>query len=143
MDSVGKLLDYIVKVSKVPVRIEGEPVEGTPVSNVVISQNFFMKDDCTMCGRCCPNENTAYTETCFEIIQAVHKEDFDKWGLDYSYKEQLLTGSEKRTININGKMVHFYSHPSDKPSVANKVTYTDRGTIQRCHWLFEDNGLQM
>ena len=139
MDSIHKLIDYVAKVSKVPITVDGKVVLEKPVSRVTLSQNFFLKDDCYMCGRCCPNENTAYTETCFEIIQAVDETEFSKWGLDFSYKEKLLAGSEEKILNVNGKEIKFYSHPSDKPAVANKVTYEDRGTIQRCHWLFQDD----
>jgi hypothetical protein len=32
------------------------------------------------------------------------------------------------------------SFPKDKPKDALKVTYPNRGTIERCHWLFEKDG---
>lgn len=143
MDSIYKLIDYVAKVSKVPVYVDGELIPGTPVGRVALSANFFMKDDCYMCGKCCPNENTAYTETCFEIIQAVTEEDFSKWDLDYSYSLQLLEGADEVSININGRDIKFYSHPKDYSPNVNKVHYDDRGTLDRCHWLFEKNGVYL
>lgn len=140
MDSIYKLIDYVAKVSKQAIYLDGRCILTEPVSSVALSPKFFIKDNCEMCGRCCPNENTAYTKTCFELVQAVEKCDFDIWGLNYTDKLLLIERIEEKIININGNEVTFYSHPKDNKENCNRINYPDRPNLERCHWVFEMEG---
>lgn len=141
MDSMDKIIDYIAKVTKQPLTVNGKVITNKPVDIVSLSDKFFLKDDCHMCGRCCPNENTAFTVSELEKIKNAVELDFEAWGLDYSNKDLLLEGIKQKVININGQDKFYYSHPKDPPSTCNRVSYPDRSNLQRCHWLFEDGGL--
>lgn len=142
MDSVDKIIEYVVRVSKEPVTVNGVVRLENPIELVTLSPNFFVADGCEMCGRCCININTAYTPTHYStVINTVGTQQFKEYGLDYNYKQKLMDGIEERILDINGKKVKFLTFPKDDSAVANKVEYPDRGVVERCHWLFEDNGL--
>lgn len=140
MDSIYKLIDYIAKVSKQPITVDGKVILEKPVTQVTISDKFFLKDDCTMCGRCCPNENTAYTSSRWLEVLNVPESEFDKFGLDYSNARILFTRAEKKLIDVNGKHVVFHSFAKDNSKECNRIDYPDRPNIERCHWVFEKDG---
>lgn len=140
MNSIYKIIDYIAKVSKQPITVDGKVILEKPVTQVTISDKFFFKDDCTMCGRCCPNENTAYTVSRWKKIIDTSIEEFWKFDLEYSDALLLFTHAEKKLFNVNGKDVLIYSHPKDNSKDCNRVDYPDRPNLERCHWLFEKDG---
>lgn len=140
MDSIYKLIDYIAKVSKEPITIDGKVILDKPVTQVTVSDKFFLKDDCTMCGRCCPNENTAYTQSRWRSFTHTLIEEFENLGLNYSDAQMLFAHAEKKLINVNNRDVIFYSHPKDNSKECNRINYEDRPNIERCHWVFEKDG---
>lgn len=141
MDSVYKLIDYVAKLSKEPISMNGVTILEKPVEQVTLTDKFFIKDDCTMCGRCCPNENTAYTRTNIQDALKTVEADFTKWGLDIKAKDELFNGMEEVDVDLNGNHIIMYSHPKDTPLACNRITYPDRpANLERCHWLFEKDG---
>ena len=62
VESSVKILEYINKVAKDPIVVNGEPFGNPPAQRVVLNDSFFWKDDCIMCGKCCPNETTVWTQ---------------------------------------------------------------------------------
>lgn len=146
VDSIDKIIEYVSRVSKVPIVVEDHVVLARPVEKVTISESFFLTDGCQMCGRCCPNENTAYTQTRWNFVQGYCQlidEGFaPRYGVAQEMKK-LLLNSQKKKIRVNGKLFDFYSHPKDTHSACFKVDYEDRGVVDRCHWLHEKDGLYL
>lgn len=144
MDSCLKLLEYINKVAKEPmVLTDGEFRETFgvyPVSRVVLSDSFFQKDDCTMCGKCCPNETTAWTREGMSRILNATEKDFTMWGLDPNVVSEITSRVFEHVVYINGKPVTFYVSDKDPNQDAFKLEWHDRKEQPRCHWLFEKDG---
>ena len=141
IDSSFKLIDYVNRVSRVPLIVDGEPYGHAPPESVSIKSSFFMKDDCVMCGRCCVNETMSYTAEGMQRILQANKEDFDKLGLDYSVASQLVGRLKKVEHNVNGNIVEFWVSPKDSRKGAQKLYWPDRGEKARCHWLIHSEGL--
>lgn len=139
-ESSIKILDYINKVAKEPILLEGEPFGTPPAQRVVLSDSFFCRDDCTMCGKCCPNETTAWTQEGWNRIRNAHPDDFSKWDLSYGVMFELQNRIKPQIININGKDVEFFVSDKDKNSEAFHLEWHDRKEQPRCHWLFEKEG---
>lgn len=140
MESSLKLLDYINKVAKEPIVLNGEPFGAPPVTKVVLNDSFFQKDDCTMCGKCCPNETTVWTEEGIKRIRAAQPVDFTRWDLDYAVIGEIDERICVHVVNINGKDVSFYVSANDKAKEAFRLAWPDRKEQPRCHWLFEKDG---
>lgn len=140
VESSVKILDYINKVAKEPILLNGEPFGNPPAQRVVLNDSFFWKDDCTMCGKCCPNETTVWTEEGVRRINSSMPEDFEKWGLDYRVVGEIFDRMEPHVVNLNGKDVGFFVSDKDKPKEAFRLAWSDRAEQPRCHWLFEKDG---
>ena len=140
VESSLKLLEYVNKVAKEPIVLNGKPFGTPPAVKVTLNESFFLKDDCVMCGRCCLNETTAWTDEGMCRIQASTPADFDKWGLDYAVIDEIFQRMETNTVDINGKSVNFYVCAKDKNSEAFRLSWPDRKESPRCHWLFEKDG---
>lgn len=138
--SIGKTLDYIAKVSKKPVIVDNTVFTATGVDQVIIKENFFLRDGCEMCGRCCVNANTAYTKSQLKMIENTPDSEFIKLGLDPAKRIELYKGIVGHKYIINGKEKTMYAHPKDMPRKAFRINYPDRPNIERCHWLFEVDG---
>lgn len=135
-----KLIEYVCKVSKVPILVNGEPYGNPPPKSVIIKPSFFKKDDCVMCGRCCVNEEAAYTAEGMRRILNCNDQKFIELGLDTAVIPEFLTSLQEVSYDINGKLVKFWIWPKDSKSEANKLYWEDRGTKARCHWLVEMEG---
>jgi Fe-S-cluster containining protein len=135
-----KIMEYVNKVAKEPIALNGEPFGAPPVQRVVINESFFWKDDCTMCGKCCPNETTVWTEEGLGRILGATEEDFTKWGLNFSVICEIASRVNQQVVDINGKEVAFYVSDKDKPNEAFRLEWPDRKEQPRCHWLFEKDG---
>lgn len=140
VESSVKILEYINKVAKEPILLDGEPFGTPPAQRVVLNDSFFWKDDCTMCGKCCPNETTVWTQEGMNRINAITPEDFEKWELSYGVMFELVNRIKPQIVNINGKEVEFFVSDKDKNSEAFRLEWPDRKEQPRCHWLFEKDG---
>jgi Fe-S-cluster containining protein len=140
VESTLKILEYIDKVAKEPILLNGEPFGTPPVEKVVLNESFFWKDDCHMCGKCCPNETTVWTsEGMIRVLNAT-PEDFTVWGLDPLVVSEITGRVFEHVVFINHKRVTFYVSEKDKASEAFRLAWPDRKEQQRCHWLFEKDG---
>ena len=140
IESSLKLLEYVNKVAKEPIILNGEPFGNPSVERVVLNESFFHKDGCEMCGRCCLNETTAWTDEGMTRIRCSTPEDFSKWGLDHGVVAEIIDRMATNVVDINGKAVSFYVCDKDKTSEAFKLSWPDRKESPRCHWLFEKDG---
>lgn len=140
IESSLKLLDYVNKVAKEPIILDGQPFGVKPVLRVALKESFFYKDDCVMCGRCCLNETTAWTTEGMNRIHASTPADFEKWGLDYGVLKEVNERMKTAVVDINGKNVPFFVCAKDKASEAFRLSWPDRKESPRCHWLFEKEG---
>lgn len=140
VESSLKILDYIDKVSKEFITLNGQPFGTTPTTKVVLNDSFFQKDDCTMCGKCCPNETTVWTAEGMKRIQDITPDDFSRWGLDYGVMFELINRVQQQVVDINGKEVSFFVSDRDKTRQAFHLEWADRKEQPRCHWLFEKDG---
>lgn len=137
VDSMSKILEYVSKVAKQPIFVDGERYPTPVVEKVVLQESFFYKDDCMMCGKCCPNETTVFTAEGWGRIHSATKEDFLKWGLDPIAREELLMRCTPQVIDINGSSIVYWVSDKDHGKDANKLSWEDRAERERCHWLFE------
>lgn len=137
IESSLKLLDYLGKVSKESIVLDGKPFGSGPVRKVTLNESFFHKDDCVMCGRCCLNETTAWTSEGVNRINRAVSEDFEKWGLDHGVIKEIFKRMKTHVVDINGKSVSFFVCDRDKTSEAFHLEWPDRKASPRCHWLFE------
>lgn len=140
VESTIKLLEYVNKVAKEPIVLDGQPFGTPPAERVVLNESFFYKDDCTMCGKCCPNETTVWTDEGLTRISNSVPTDFTKWGLDFQVVTELLNRVNRMVANINGKAVAFYVSDRDSNKDAFHLEWPDRKEQPRCHWLFEKEG---
>lgn len=140
VESSLKILEYVNKVSKESIVLNGQPFGTPPASKVVLNDSFFQKDDCTMCGKCCPNETTVWTEEGIKRIYSAKPDDFTKWELDPSVIKEIHERMGMHVVDINGKDVGFFVSDKDKPNEAFRLEWPDRKEQPRCHWLFEKEG---
>lgn len=140
MDSIDKLFEYVARVSKTPITIDGKVILDRPVQSVSISSTFFLKDNCEMCGRCCLNENNAYTVGEFSKAASAPNSAFTRFGLDPLVREEFVYGIRLRDYVFNSKPLQMIEFPKDKSSAAQRVSFEGRPNLERCHWLFERDG---
>ena len=48
VDSTYKLLEYINKVAREPIVLDGKPFGVLPPTSIRLNESFFVKDDCKM-----------------------------------------------------------------------------------------------
>lgn len=137
MDSCSKILEYLKKVSKHPITVNNHVLLPYAPDEVILSQSFFFKDNCVMCGKCCPNETTVWTQEGMNRIKCATPRDFSKWELEYSVIDEIMQRVVTEVVNINGIDVEFFVSAKDKDKDAYKVAWSDRKQCNRCHWLFE------
>lgn len=140
VESSIKLLDYINKVAKEPIYVDGVLFGHNCPSSVRLSESFFWEDSCVMCGRCCINETTVWTQEGINRIFNSTDYDFVEKELDPTVVKRVLDLIDKKIININGSDVTFYICPRDSLSKAYRLSWPDRKEQPRCHWLFEKDG---
>lgn len=140
VESSVKILEYINKVAKEPIMVNGEPFGNPPAQRVVLNDSFFWKDDCTMCGKCCPNETTVWTTEGMNRVNSTTAEEFERWGLDFGVMSELHKRIKTHIIHINGKTVPFFTSDKDSAKEAFRLRWPDRKEQPRCHWLFEKDG---
>lgn len=140
VESSLKLLEYVNKVSKDPIVLNGQPFGTPPAEKVVLNDSFFKKDDCVMCGKCCPNETTVWTIEGMRRIAAMGPREFTKWDLNPFVVNEIKRRIQEQVVNINGKEVVFFVSDKDKTSEAFHLEWPDRKEQPRCHWLFEKDG---
>ena len=148
IDSSLKLIDYIAKVAKEPIVLDGKPVSIPVPTSVTIDESFFWKDGCVMCARCCVNEASAWTrEGVNRIIQYVESgqqgENNGEVGVAVVSADDIEELSEMivdRVINVNGQDRTLYICPKDKPYEGQWQYLEGRGDRQRCHWVRDLDG---
>lgn len=140
IESSYKLLEYVNRVSKVPMIVNSELFGHAPPSKVTIRPSFFLKDSCNMCGKCCPNETTAWTAEGYTRLISEPASTFVRFGLNPSVKDAILAGVVQTEIDVNGKLVPIWVHPADSRKDAKRLSWLDRAEVARCHWLFEVAG---
>ena len=150
MNSIFVLLEYLRKVSKEPVVLQGsngnfiEELE-TP-EKVIINPNLFHKDNCIMCGRCCSsNFNTVYTVSGVDRIKNCPVENFSNVELYGEYpipiqnRDKLLDSLIKHTFILNGNEVEIYESPCLKGKDANNLIIEAKPDCgPRCRWMIND-----
>lgn len=140
IESSQKILEYINRVAKVPLIVNGEQFGHEPPKKVTIRQSFFLKDSCEMCGKCCPNETTVWTCEGYRRLLTESDDTFNKFGLNPGIRHEILRNLQTVNINVNGRDCIIYVHPADDNKTANKLSWPDRAETTRCHWLFEKFG---
>ncbi len=140
IESSTKILEYVNKVAKEFMIVDGNAFGYAPADKVVLSESFFLKDNCQMCGKCCPNETTVWTREGLQRIESAKSEDFEVWGLDFGAVEDIKSRMKTVIHSVNGKNIEFYVSEKDPASVATKLSWSDRKEQTRCHWLFEKEG---
>lgn len=148
IESSLKLLDYLSKVAKEQIIVDGVPFTEQVPESVTLSESFFWKDNCIMCGTCCMNETVVWTQEglnrIMNYIQAnedgVNDENVGIIKVSSDDLDDLSSLIEEKVVNINGEDRIFYVCPKDKPYAGQWHYYEGRGEKQRCHWMRELNG---
>lgn len=148
INSVYKLLDYLVKVAKEPVDVNGSSVHYDPPLSVTISESFFWKDNCIMCGRCCMNETVVWTDEGLNRIiryidtppNAENSSDEGVLRISSEDLEDLSTILVPQVLTINGVERTFYVCPKDSRYDGQWHYFEGKGDRQRCHWMRELDG---
>lgn len=135
VESSIKLLDYLSKVAKEQIIVDGVPFEESVPESVTLSESFFWKDNCVMCGRCCVNESTVWTQEGINRILSYLDSNDNSSKVSANDLSELSELIEQRVVNINGQDRVFYVCPKDKSYAGQWSTFDDRGERQRCHWL--------
>ena len=130
-----QIISYISRVSKEPIYVKGKLFTEDVVETVKLTNRFFVRDTCYMCGKCCSNYNVCYTKSQFESILFAQEKEFLDKGLDYSRKLELVAGVKVRKLEINGKRVEFYSFPKTNKKNHNIIHFEDRTNDKYCHFL--------
>ena len=148
INSVDKLLDYISKVSKEPIIVNGKSFISEPPRSVTISPSFFWKDSCIMCGRCCMNETIVWTQEGLKRIMnymdslSNQNNDSDVGIVRISDEDlsDLSSIIQQHTINIQGEDRVIYVCPKDSAYSGQWHYFEGKGDRQRCHWMRELDG---
>lgn len=148
IESSLKMLDYIAKVSKEPIVLDGKPFDIPVPRSVTIHESFFWKDSCIMCGRCCMNETVVWTqEGVNRIMQYIEKdEQRTNDGVNGVVRiapedlEELSEMIQEKVVNINGQDRTFYVCPKDSRYGGQWHHFEGKGDRQRCHWMRELDG---
>lgn len=136
INSSAKLLEYINKVALEPIVLDGQPFGVLPPTSIVVRESFFWKDDCQMCGKCCPCETNAWTQEGLNRIYMATPDDFNRWGLSCEVLGELESLIEEEHHIVNGVDRIFYSVPKPKDGECLTVEWPDRKAQPRCRWLF-------
>ena len=139
-DSLLKTISYIGGVAKEPILINGVRYGYLPPLRVTITESFYYKDNCTMCGKCCLNNTQAWTDEGFSVIEQASEKEFNQFELDFNSVAELKASLEKRVLNVNGNDIEFWVCPSVPKSKALIIGWHDREPSPRCRWLFEKDG---
>lgn len=139
MDSTFLVVKELSCVSKdsMTVRIGRTIVEYPGVFGVKIMENFFRKDGCNKCGRCCVNEETVWTESAIKPFLQEYKESATHTDVETELFNSLL----RQKIWVNGNVHYMYkSRKKKNPQVATFAN-NERDPQPRCRWLDlgEDN----
>lgn len=148
IESSLKLLDYLSKVAKEQIIVDGVPFEEAVPESVTLSESFFWKDNCVMCGKCCMNETVVWTEEGLNRImdclnydeQGDNNADVGIIKVDSADMEELSQLIEEKVVNINGQDRVFYVCPKDKRYAGQWHYFEGKGERQRCHWMRELDG---
>lgn len=148
IESSLKLIDYIARVSKEPIVLDGKPISVPVPKSVTIDESFFWKDGCVMCARCCVNEASVWTqEGLNRIVQYVESDeqrpnngDLGVVRVSPDDMEELSMMIQEKVVNINGQDRTLYVCPKDKPYEGQWQYLEGRGDRQRCHWVRELEG---
>lgn len=144
MNSILKLLEYIRKVSKVPIECDGENLS-TP-EKISINPSFYKKDDCRVCGICCSASfNTVYTESGIEWIDNCPQSEFenkDMYGdhpIPLENRKLLRDSIISHEYEVNGNKVKIYESPCLPPKQANNIELPHKPSASaRCRWMITD-----
>lgn len=131
MDSAHQLVSYLSRVAKQPIEFSNSRATKEIIRGVKLSNRFFVKDDCMVCGKCCSNYNVVYTRSTFEEIMFSTREDFEAENLDYETKFDLIQGIRCKPMEVNGKMINFYSFPK----MSRKQTNTFETPKKKCYFM--------
>lgn len=148
INSVYKLLDYLCKVSKETIEVKGSSMKLTVPESVTISESFFWKDSCIMCGRCCMNETVVWTQEGLNRIiryvdnpeNLVNDSNVGVVKVSSSDIEELSALIQPQSIVINGEPRTFYVCPKDSVYSGQWHYFEGKGERQRCHWMRELDG---
>ena len=148
IESSLKLIDYIARVSKEPIVVNGKPVQIPVPESVTIHESFFWKDNCVMCGRCCMSETVVWTqEGLNRIMQYIEADEQRENNGDLGVvrispddMEDLSEMIQEKVVTINGQDKTFYVCPKDKPYEGQWHYFEGKGDRQRCHWMRELDG---
>lgn len=140
VDSATKLIEYVNRVSKVRIIVDGSVFGHLPPTRVTIKKSFYLEDSCVMCGRCCVNEASVWTSEGYARLMSSTQKTFTDYGLAEDTRNSLLTGLHREVHIINNKLVPFWVFPKDDKKIANRLSWPDRKETTRCHWLFERDG---
>lgn len=138
-----KLLQYLHRVSKEPIIVDGASPSIPVPRAVTLDESFFWSDSCVQCGRCCMNETVVWTqEGLNRILDYIERDEQGEnnagVGIVRVAPEDIEELSEKlveKTININGVDRIFYEFPRDSAYAGQWQYFEGRGDRQRCHWL--------
>lgn len=144
MNSILKLLEYVRKVSKVPIVCDGE--ELSTATRVVLNPSFYMKDDCRVCGICCSASfNTVYTESGVKWIDECPDSEFlnkDMYGdnpIPLENRQRLRDSIISHEYEVNGKKVKIYESPCLTGKNANHIVLPHKPNAgPRCRWMIDD-----
>lgn len=144
MNSILKLLEYVRKVSKVPIVCDGEQLD-TP-TRIVINPTFYYKDDCVVCGKCCSASfNTVYTESGIKWIDECPDEEFlnkNMYGdnpIPLENRQRLRDSIISHEYEVNGKAVKIYESPCLTGANANNIILPHKPKAgPRCRWMIND-----
>ena len=142
-ESSLKILDYLAKVAKEPIVLNGKPLAMPVPKSVTIHSSFFWKDSCVMCGKCCMNETVVWTQEGLDrILQYVESDeqrcntsDVGVVRVSPDDMEELSQMLREKVVNINGEDRVFYVCPKDSRSAGQWHSFEDKGERQRCHWM--------
>lgn len=143
VESSLKLLDYLSKVAKEQIIVDGVPFNEKVPESVTLSESFFWKDNCVMCGGCCGNETVVWTQEGLNRIMDYVQADCSNEGIAKVSSEDMDDLScliQEKVVNINGHDRVFYICPKDERHGGQWHDYEGRGEKQRCHWVREKDG---
>lgn len=148
IESSLKLLDYLAKVAKEQIIVDGVPFEEAVPESVTLSDSFFWKDSCAMCGKCCINETVVWTDEGINRImdclesggEGENNGNVGIVNIDPDDLEELSQLIEEKVVNINGQDRVFYVCPKDKQYAGQWHHFEGKGDRQRCHWMRELDG---
>ena len=148
IESSLKLIDYLARVTKEPIVLDGKPVSIPVPKSVTIDESFFWKDSCVMCGKCCMSETVVWTQEGMNRIMQYIEQDEQRTNdgevgvvrVSPDDMEDLAEIIQEKVVNINGHDRVFYVCPKDAPHSGQWQYFEGKGDRQRCHWMRELDG---